>query len=97
MSYLLQFLAGVLVTNGIPHWVQGLSGNPFPSPFATPSGVGDSSPLVNVVWGCANLVGGLVLFCKFATGDMLGWILLALGSLAMGAFCATHFGKVRKR
>ena len=55
--YLLQLLAGALVTNGIPHFVQGLSGAAFQSPFATPSGVGESSPQLNVYWGFANLAG----------------------------------------
>ena len=97
-GYLLQFLAGALVTNGIPHFVQGLSGAPFQSPFASPPGVGESSPQLNVYWGFANLAGGGVLLANFApglTGGYLAWVCVGLGSLAMGTFAATHFGKVR--
>ncbi len=93
--YLLQFLSGALITNAMPHWVLGLSGQQFQSPFATPSGIGLSSAIVNVVWGFANLVGGLVLLVRFCPQRPLGWILVAAGSLAIGLFCASHFAKVR--
>jgi len=98
--YLLQLLAGALVTNGIPHFVQGLSGAAFQSPFATPSGVGESSPQLNVYWGFANLAGGSVVLAKLAppsAENYLGWACVGLGSLVMGTFAARHFGKVRAR
>ncbi|HXU74630.1 MAG TPA: hypothetical protein VN947_35285 [Polyangia bacterium] len=93
--YLLQFLSGVLLTNGIPHFVHGLSGAPFQSPFAKPPGVGESSALVNVYWGFANLVGGAVLLTRFAPVSRIGWLLVAVGVLLMGTGNATHFAKVR--
>jgi len=93
--YLLEFVSGLLLANGVPHFVAGISGSPFQSPFATPSGVGESSPMINVYWGFANLVGGGVLFGKFGTGDALGWVLAGAGVLVMGMFGASHFGKVR--
>ncbi len=49
--YAIEFFSGFILTNGIPHFVQGLSGNPFQSPFAKPPGVGESSPLSNALWG----------------------------------------------
>jgi hypothetical protein len=52
--YLLEFLGGALLANGVPHFVQGISGDPFQSPFASPPGVGESSPLSNVLWGLAT-------------------------------------------
>ena len=57
--YLLEFLSGAFLANGVPHFVQGISGHWFQSPFAKPPGVGESSPVVNVVWGFANLVAGV--------------------------------------
>jgi hypothetical protein len=93
--YLLEVLSGALLTNAIPHFVWGLAGTPFQSPFAKPPGVGESSPRVNFWWGWANLVAGLVLYAKFGPADALGWILFAAGSLLLGTFCATHFGKLR--
>ena len=59
--YLACFFAGVFLANAIPHFVHGVSGDPFPSPFANPPGKGLSSPLVNVLWGLANLVVGYIL------------------------------------
>jgi hypothetical protein len=95
--YLLLVISGLLITNGIPHFVAGLQGIPFQSPFATPSGIGESSPLVNVYWGFGNLAGGLVLLAKFAPADYLGWACLGAGSLLVGTFSAKHFGAVRAR
>jgi hypothetical protein len=60
--YVAAFFAGVFLTNVIPHFVNGLSGDPFPSPFANPPGKGLSSPLVNVLWALLNLVIGYFLF-----------------------------------
>jgi hypothetical protein len=96
-AYVLQFLAGALVTNAIPHWVLGLSGTPFQSPFAKPPGVGESSPTVNVYWGFANLVGGLVLLYEFMPAGCVGWVLVGAGSLLIGTFCSRHFGRVRAK
>lgn len=59
--YLALFFAGVFLTNTIPHFVHGISGDSFPSPFADPPGKGLSSPLINVMWGLLNLVIGYIL------------------------------------
>jgi hypothetical protein len=48
-------LAGAVAFNAIPHVVKGISGEPHMTPFRRVS-----SPLVNVVWGFANLVGSLL-------------------------------------
>lgn len=96
-AYLLELLAGALITNAIPHWVFGLTGTPFQSPFAKPPGVGLSSPTVNVYWGFANLVGGIVLLIKFWPPSYVGWIVVCAGSLAIGTQLSLHFGKVRAK
>jgi hypothetical protein len=93
--YLLEFLAGALLANGVPHFVQGVSGAPFQSPFSKPPGVGESSPTVNVIWGFANLVAGLLLLHFFLPMNLYGWVVLGGGALAMGMQLASHFGKVR--
>src|SRR4030081_2102095 len=49
------FFAGAFLANAIPHTVQGICGNRFQTPFASPPGVGESSAVVNVIWGLANL------------------------------------------
>ncbi len=99
-THLLQVLSGMLLTNSVPHLVQGLSGAPFQSPFASPPGVGESSPLVNFYWGFANLAGGAALLAAFSPGsktDYFSWGLFAAGVLLIGTQLAWHFGKVRAR
>jgi hypothetical protein len=57
-------ITGALLANAIPHFVNGISGRQFPTPFASPPGVGLSSPMVNVVWGAANLAVAYLLLGK---------------------------------
>lgn len=91
MEYALTIFAGMLLANGVPHFVAGTMGSKFQSPFAKPSGVGLSSPLVNVWWGFANLAGGIALVVT----HFAGWLYLGIGALVLASFCAHHFGKVR--
>ena len=96
--YLLEFLGGAFVANGVPHFVQGTSGNPFQSPFAKPPGVGESSPLSNVLWGFGNLLAGALLlhfFWPVGCAAVLGWVAVGLGVLLMGIQLSVVFGKVR--
>jgi hypothetical protein len=96
--YLLEFLGGAFLANGVPHFVQGVSGNPFQSPFAKPPGKGESSPLSNVLWGFGNLLAGVLLLHFFrprGCAAALGWGAVGVGALLMAIFNATHFGKVR--
>ncbi len=60
--YITVFFAGFFLTNFVPHFVNGISGNPFPTPFANPPGKGLSSPLTNVLWALFNLLIGYLLF-----------------------------------
>jgi hypothetical protein len=61
-NYVAWFFAGALLANVVPHFVHGMSGDRFPTPFASPPGRGLSSPTVNVAWAWLNLVVGYVLF-----------------------------------
>ncbi len=97
--YLAHFAAGLVLANAVPHFVHGISGERFQSPFASPPGVGESSPLVNVLWGMANLVIGYTLLFgvgDFAAGLSADSLAVALGILATGVGLALHFGKVRQ-
>jgi len=60
-NYVACFFAGAFLANVVPHFFHGISGDPFPTPFAHPPGRGLSSPTVNVVWAWINLVVGYVL------------------------------------
>jgi hypothetical protein len=56
--YLACFFAGAFLTNAVPHFIKGVTGEPFPTPFAKPPGKGLSSPVVNVLWGLLNFAIG---------------------------------------
>ncbi|MGA2792765.1 MAG: hypothetical protein ABSE69_04415 [Roseiarcus sp.] len=96
--YLLQFVSGLFLANGVPHFVQGISGNRFQSPFASPHGVGESSPVVNVLWGFANIAVGFAILWSFApkgSGVVGEWIAVGLGVLVAAVLLSRHFGRVR--
>ena len=50
-AYLAHFFAGAFLANGVPHFVQGICGSKFQTPFGKPPGVGKSLAIVNVLWG----------------------------------------------
>ena len=96
--YVLDFLGGLLLANGVPHFVHGISGSRFQTPFASPPGVGASSPLVNVIWGYVNLGVGIVLLSFFGpqgAGTAAGWLCVGAGALSIALWLAHHFEKVR--
>jgi len=96
--YLAYFIAGLFLANGIPHFVHGISGERFQSPFASPPAVGESSPLVNVVWGIVNFLIGYVLIFTigdFAGGFTLDVLMVGLGVLVAAVGLALQFGRVR--
>jgi hypothetical protein len=98
-DYVAWFFAGAFLANSIPHIVQGISGNRFQTPFASPRGIGESSATVNVVWGFANVViGGVLLRVAFPAEGAPPWSLCLaalIGALALALYLANHFGKVR--
>jgi hypothetical protein len=97
MNYAIIFFAGAFFCNCIPHLGAGLQGLSFPTPFARPRGIGNSSPLVNFLWGVLNLCIGLHLLSKQTVmiGPSSGCFALIAGGLAIGTYLSLHFGKVR--
>lgn len=93
--FVLEFLGGAFLANGVPHFVQGISGEPFQSPFAKPPGVGESSPLSNVLWGFGNLLAGVLLLHFFWPESVWGWVVFGAGALLLSVQMSLHFGKVR--
>jgi hypothetical protein len=55
------FFGGVFLANFTPHFIAGVQGREFHTPFAKPPFRGLSSPVVNVLWGLCNLVVAYVL------------------------------------
>ncbi|PWT71602.1 MAG: hypothetical protein C5B59_17685 [Bacteroidetes bacterium] len=83
--YVAAFFAGAFLANTVPHFIHGVSGDPFPTPFANPPGRGLSSPTINVFWACFNLVIGYVLFRvgKVSPNFRLSMIVFFIGILVM--------------
>src|ERR1700722_4034744 len=84
-NYIACFFAGAFLANFVPHFIHGVSGDPFPSPFANPPGKGLSSPTVNVLWACFNLLIGYILLrvSKTSVQNKFSLLVLFLGILAM--------------
>jgi hypothetical protein len=80
----------------VPHYVSGVMGRPFQSPFARPPGKGLSSSTVNVLWGCANLVAAYFLILRVGQFDFHAADHVAsfgLGLLLMSLMSARGFGR----
>jgi hypothetical protein len=90
------FFGGAFFTNAIPHFISGVTGRPFQSPFAKPHGVGLSSSTINVLWGFFN---GLVAYVLIRRAGDFDWritsdaIAFGLGVLLMGLISARLFGR----
>ncbi len=94
-QYIACFFAGLFLANAAPHFIQGVSGNRFPTPFARPPGKGLSSPTVNVLWSLLNLFVGYLLF---RVGNISGERHLALavffaGLAGMSTAASVYFAK----
>ncbi len=97
-TYVSYFFGGAFLANAIPHFVSGMMGRPFQSPFAKPPGEGLSSSTVNVVWGFFNFVVAYLLLCRVGAFDLHdGGDVCAAGAgiLVMALFAARHFGRFR--
>ena len=93
VSYL---FGGMFLANAIPHFVSGIMGRPFQSPFAKPPGKGLSSSTVNVVWGFFNAVAGYLLVVGVGNFDLRSIsdvLALAVGALLISLLMARHFGQ----
>ena len=96
IRYVSYFFGGVLLANAIPHFVSGVMGKAFQTPFANPPGQGLSSSIVNVLWGFFNLVVGYVLVCRVSDFDLRDSgdvVALGLGALAIALVSAWGFGR----
>lgn len=61
-QYLAGFFAGAILVNAIPHFINGILGQQFPTPFADPPTVGLSSPVINTIWALCNIFVGYLFF-----------------------------------
>ncbi|MGA2777649.1 MAG: hypothetical protein ABSF94_08825 [Steroidobacteraceae bacterium] len=98
--YLAYFFGGAFLANAVPHFVNGISGNAFQSPFSSPPGEGLSSSTVNVLWGLFNLAVAYLLICRVGSFNLrknthvltLGGGILLISLLSAYAFGRFHGG-----
>ncbi len=91
--YVASFFAGSFLANVVPHFINGISGNPFPTPFADPPGKGLSSPLVNVLWALFNMLIGYLLFRLSKTSAQNKWslVIFFVGIIWISVMCSLTF------
>jgi len=92
-NYLAVFFSGAFLSNAIPHFIKGVSGDKFPSPFSKPPGKGLSSPTLNVAWAGFNIIIGYLLFRAGKTDlyDCTDAIIFFVGFMAMSLMLANNF------
>jgi hypothetical protein len=78
------FFGGAFLANFAPHFVAGVSGRRFHSPFASPPFRGLSSPEVNIAWGLFNLVVAYALLLHVGEFDVRSWLHVGVGFAGFG-------------
>ena len=94
--YLACLFAGLFIANSVPHFIHGISGELFPTPFADPPGKGMSSPTVNVYWGLLNLLVGYLLFRagKISGSAKVALAIFFIGIIAMSVMLSYAFAEI---
>ena len=101
---LLYFLSGVILTNGTPHLINGLSGRYWPKKSKLISNAEKSyqqkkiscSPIVNFIWGFFNVI--IALFIILGVGDFafdlsIDFYCLLFGVLIGGIYISWNFSE----
>ena len=96
MRYLAVLVASGFLCNCIPHTVNGVQGLAFPTPFSVPSGIGQSPPLLNFLWGATNLLLGCSILSWGWTvfRSKTGAGVFAFGYLLTGIYLSQHYAHV---
>lgn len=98
MNYLAYIFSAFFLINAIPHFVHGVCGRRFQSPFAKPAVVGESSPLINVLWGSFNFLVAYLLINFagfFHIGMNAATFVFFSAALVSSMILAVVFGRIR--
>jgi hypothetical protein len=96
IHYVSYFFGGAFLANAVPHFVSGVMGRAFQSPFAKPPGKGLSSSTVNALWGSFNIAIGYLLIVRVGSFDLrsMSDVLSAgLGAVSIAVMMARMFGR----
>jgi hypothetical protein len=86
------FFGAMFLANFFPHFIAGISGLPFYTPFATPPFRGLSSPAVNVLYALFNLAVAYTLLVVVGSFELQR---LAQFAVAAGGFGLASVGIAR--
>ena len=92
MNMFFSFIVGVFMSNGMPHFINGVQGKSFHTPFSTPPVRGSSSALVNVLWGLSNFTVAVIVHRLLI--DDLNLYLCSIGFVATSVSLAQLFSSV---
>ncbi len=97
-NYVAAFFAAAFLTNAVPHFIHGISGDKFPTPFSKPHGRGLSSPIVNALWACFNLLIGYILFrvSYISSDSVILLIVFFIGIVTVSVMLSNTFSKKQK-
>ena|SRR6185369_12648015 len=93
------FFGGAFFANALPHLIAGTSGQPLPTPFASPPFKGLSSPTMNVAWALANLAIAYLLLVRLGSIDLRIWSQVGAFFVGFGTIafqCARALTRIRK-
>ena len=93
------FLAGAFCANFVPHFVSGVLGRTFPTPFASPPFRGLSSSRVNVLYGLCNLTVAYMLLLHvghFEPRSALHAGVFGLGLATMSLFITRSLARLQR-
>jgi hypothetical protein len=80
------FFAGVFFSNFVPHFVSGVLGRTFPTPFASPPFRGQYSSRVNVLYGLCNLAIAYALVSRVGDFELRNVLHATAFGLGLGAW-----------
>jgi len=91
--YFACFFAGMFLANTVPHFIHGISGDPFPTPFSNPPGKGLSPPTINVYWALLNLLIGYILVRAGKVSNQKIWtmVVMFIGIIVMSVMLSYGF------
>ena len=89
------FVAGLFAADGVPHFVKGITGERFPTPFGKPS-----SAIVNVLWGSINfaIAWGLWRYAWYNIGHSYRYMAtFGVGVVLMAISLAAYWGQAKAK
>ena len=95
--YVSYFFGGAFLVNFMPHFINGITGRRFPTPFASPPGQGESAALINVLWGVFNLVIAYLLLARvgdFSIRRTQQVLIAAVGGVLTAIMLSQAFGRI---